>query len=262
MARVIALHSGGMSSRQWRRLAARLEALGHEVRAPDFRGHGDGPPWPDERVTDFAAELAMVERLIDGPTHLIGHSYGGLIALLVARGRTDIASVAVYEPIALGTLFEAGDEEGLRDLERLTGDPRFTDPEVRGGDDWLRRFVDYWSGAGAWDALGERGQASFRAAAPALADTVPALTAERTPVAAYATIAAPVLLVRGDASPPASRRVAALLARGIPGARLETIDGAGHMGPLTHRDPVEDLIVGHIASAGPSPRGTQPSRGA
>jgi pimeloyl-ACP methyl ester carboxylesterase len=252
MARVIALHSGGMSSRQWRRFAARLGAAGHEVITPDFRGHGDGVPWPDEPVTDFAFDVAAVERLIVGPTHLVGHSYGGLIALLVARGRTDVASVAVYEPIALGTLFDTGDEDGLRDLDRLAGDPCFTDPATRGDEDWLRRFVDYWSGAGAWDALGDGGQASFRAAAPALADTAPALAAERTPIASYTSIGAPVLLVRGDRSPLASQRVAALLANGIPRARMETVDGAGHMGPLTHRDRVEDLIVGHIASIRPS----------
>lgn len=243
---MIVLHSGGMSSRQWRQLAERLRGSGLDVHAPDFRGHGDGPAWPDRPVADFAFDIATVEALIEGRTHLVGHSYGGLIALLAARGRTDIASISVYEPIALGTLFDAQDQEGLSDLDRLVGDPSFTDPAALGTEAWLRRFVDYWSGAGAWNALGERGQASFRASAAAVAGTAPALAAERTPIAAYRSISAPTLILHGETSPVAALRASALVAQGAPDARLVTVGGAGHMGPLTHRDAVNDAIVSHI----------------
>jgi pimeloyl-ACP methyl ester carboxylesterase len=249
MDRVIVLHSGGMSSRQWRRLVDRLRGAGLDVLAPDFRGHGDGPAWPDRPVVDFAFDVAAVEALIEGRTHLVGHSYGGLIALLVARGRTDIASVSVYEPIALGTLFDAQDRDGLRDLDRLLGDPSFTDPAALGTEAWLRLFVDYWSGEGAWNALGEGGQASFRASAAAVAGTASALAADRTPVAEYRSISAPLLILHGDTSPLAARRASALVARGVPDVRLQTIGGAGHMGPLTHRDAVNDAIVSHIETA-------------
>jgi pimeloyl-ACP methyl ester carboxylesterase len=247
--RVVVLHSGGMSSRQWRRLVDRLRGAGLDVLAPDFRGHGEGPAWPDRPVMDFAFDVASVEALIEGPTHLVGHSYGGLIALLVARGRSDIASVCVYEPIALGTLFDAQDRDGLRDLDRLLGNPAFTDPAALGTEAWLRLFVDYWSGEGAWDALGEVGQASFRASAAAAAGTAAALAADRTPIAAYRSISAPLLILRGDTSPLAARRASALVAQGVPDVRLQTIAGAGHMGPLTHSDVVNDAIVSHIETA-------------
>lgn len=246
MDRVIVLHSGGMSSRQWRRLVDRLRGAGLDVLAPDFRGHGDGPAWPDQPVVDFSFDVGSVEAMIEGRTHLVGHSYGGLIALLVARGRTDIASVSVYEPIALGTLFDAQDQEGLRDLDRLLGDPSFLDPAVLGTEAWLRRFVDYWSGEGAWDALGETGQASFRASAAAAAGSAAALAADRTPVAAYGSISAPLLILHGETSPAAALRASALVAQGAPDARLQTIGGAGHMGPLTHHDAVNDAIASHI----------------
>jgi pimeloyl-ACP methyl ester carboxylesterase len=242
MERVIVLHSGGMSSRQWKRLVERLRGAGLDVHAPDFRGHGDGPPWPDRPEGDFSFDIASVEALIEGRTHLVGHSYGGLIALLVARGRTNIASVAVYEPIALGTLFDAQDQEGLRDLDRLLG----LDPATLGTEAWLRHFVDYWSGEGAWDALGESGQASFRASAAAVAGAAPALSADRTPIAAYRSISAPMLILHGDTSPVAALRASALVAQGAPDARLQTIEGAGHMGPLTHRDAVNDAIMSHV----------------
>jgi pimeloyl-ACP methyl ester carboxylesterase len=114
---------------------------------------------------------------------------------------------------------------------------------------WLRLFVDYWSGEGAWDALGEGGQASFRASAAAVAGNASALAADRTPVAAYRSISAPLLILRGDTSPLAARRASALVAQGVPDVRLQTIAGAGHMGPLTHSDVVNDAIASHIETA-------------
>lgn len=249
MHRVLLLHSGGMTSRQWSRLAGRLRDDGLETVAPDFHGHGEGPPWPERPSAGLAPDLELVASLVDGPTHLVGHSYGGLIALLVAAGRDDVTSVSVYEPIAFGTLLDSGDDEALADLRRLGADPRFLDPAALGTDPWLERFVDYWSGDGAWARLGERGQASFRASAPALAVGVPHLMADRTPVARYRDVAAPLLVLRGDQGPLSARHAAALVADAAPLGRLQTIAGAGHMGPLTHRDAVDGLIADHVLSS-------------
>ena len=87
------------------------------------------------------------------------------------------------------------------------------------------------------------------ASAAAVAGTASALAADRTPVAGYRSISAPLLILHGDTSPLAARRASALVARGVPGARLQTIGVAGHMGPLTHRDAVNDAIVSHIETA-------------
>ena len=53
---VLLLHSGGMSSRQWRRLSDRLSSS-FRVVAPDFPGSGSNPLWPDDRPFDLSLDL-------------------------------------------------------------------------------------------------------------------------------------------------------------------------------------------------------------
>ncbi len=257
---VVLLHSGGLSSRQWGRLAETLTQAGHPVVLPDFLGHGANDAEPP-RPAHFDADVdAIVDRLVTvgAPAHLVGHSYGGLIALQVARRRPDLVrSLAVYEPVAFGVLHDPPDAEGLADLGRLSAVPVFRDMAASGTEAWLEVFVDFWSGPGAWARLGDAARGSFLATGRVMSEGVLALTDDRTPLAAYASIAAPALLVHGEHSPAAARRVAAILAAGLPSARLAPVAGAGHMGPLTHAAEVNALIAGHI-SRRPAPRRADP----
>jgi pimeloyl-ACP methyl ester carboxylesterase len=56
----------------------------------------------------------------------------------------------------------------------------------------------------------------------------------------------PTLVMTGMSSPEPSRTVAAHIARVIPKGRNIELAGAGHMGPVTHRETVAALIAGHI----------------
>jgi len=59
----------------------------------------------------------------------------------------------------------------------------------------------------------------------------------------------PVFLLRGEHAPRPTRIIAEALSQLLPDNRLAVIDGAGHMGPLTHASEVSRLIVQHIAAA-------------
>jgi pimeloyl-ACP methyl ester carboxylesterase len=249
---VVLLHSGGMSSRQWRSLADRLGAA-HRVLAPDLLGSGKNPPWPDEVAFRYALDVAAVGRLFDrfdGPAHVVGHSYGGLVALALARTRPDrVRSLAVYDPVAFGVLHEPADAVGLADLARASADPVFTDEARGGNEEWMQSFVDYWNGPGAWRALPPTSREQFLRVGRKVFREVMSLMNDRTDAAAYGVVTAPTLLLAGERSPVAARRVSEVLAGALPDARLEVIAGAGHMGPLTHAALVEPLIVRHIDDA-------------
>ena len=58
--------------------------------------------------------IALLETL-GGPAHLVGHSYGAYVALLVARSvPSQVRSLALYEPVAFGVLDAVEDAAAMR----------------------------------------------------------------------------------------------------------------------------------------------------
>lgn len=243
------LHSGGMSSRQWRKLA---DVLGtkREVRTADFLGSGENPPWPADKAFHFLEDAVVIERAIvelGSPVHLVGHSYGGLIALSLARRIPElVSSLALYDPVAFGVLYAPPDAAGLADLERASVSEVFLDPDVGGTDPWFEVFVDYWNGPGAWRALSPAARASFLRVGKKVFCEVRSLMDDRTPASAYAGVNVPTLLLRGEHSPTAARRVVEILEESMPNAHAIMVPEAGHMGPLTHAAFVNAAIEKHI----------------
>ena len=86
---VIALHCSGASGQAWRQLGS---TLGDRLSliAPDHFGCGAAGHWSGAHAFKIADEAALAVGIIDAsetPVHLIGHSYGGAVALRVARER-------------------------------------------------------------------------------------------------------------------------------------------------------------------------------
>ena len=126
--RVIALHCSGASAAQWRELGTMLGG-GYELTAPEHYGGNIAGPWTGEHVFTLADEAERTIGLIDGdrrPVHLVGHSYGGGVALHVALRRPHaIASLTLYEPSAFHLLREIG-AAGVEPFAEIEGDRKST----------------------------------------------------------------------------------------------------------------------------------------
>lgn len=245
----VLLHSSGLSGRQFRRLAGTLAGSGLRVLSPDLTGHGRSPALGESETFSFARDVAWLVQLLAqrGPAHLIGHSYGAFIALQAARqAPASVRSLTLFEPVAFGVLDPALHPEARRELESVDV-PWGQSGEGR--EAWLRAFVEYWGGAGAWDALREEARADFRRVGWAVREGVRSLAVDRTPASAYGEVRAPVTLLTGENSPRSAREVVAVLAAALPGATAVTIPGAGHMAPLTHADAVNAAIAAALERA-------------
>lgn len=249
---VLLVHSSGMSSRQWRALAEEL-APTHRVLSPDLTGIGRNPPWPESEPFHFRTDVEALSRILHAlpePAHVVGHSYGGLLAVTLARRWPDrVRSVAAYEPVAFGVLYDPPDAEALADLDRTKESDVWNDEARGGGEAWMEAFVDFWNGAGAWRALPEPTRQSFLRVGRKVYHEVTSLLTDRTPSSAYDVFRGPALFLHGERSPLAARRVAARLAEAFPNGEVLAVANAGHMGPLTHVRDVNDAIRRHVERA-------------
>jgi pimeloyl-ACP methyl ester carboxylesterase len=83
---LVCVHSSASSSGQWRALMDRLSD-GFRVIAVDLYGYGKSPAWPEGCRMYLDDEISLLEpafRSAGDPFHLVGHSYGGAIALKAA----------------------------------------------------------------------------------------------------------------------------------------------------------------------------------
>ncbi|MEE4238878.1 MAG: alpha/beta fold hydrolase [Anderseniella sp.] len=250
---IIALHCSGADGSQWKKLAA---AAGQdiEVITPGLMGSAERPRWTGERKFSLLDEARPIADLIDSlpePVHLLGHSYGGGVALKVASLRPQrIRSLALYEPSAFSLLHQAGDRHAraLDEIEMLAS--RVGASLCNGSyAEGAGAFVNYWKGEGAWDSLRADVRERLINWLPNASLHFHALIQDGTSLGRYRQMDFPVLLMQGEHARAPSRMIIGLLEGTFPAATAAEIRGAGHMGPVTHADAVNSLTIRHVELA-------------
>lgn len=242
---VVCLHSNAASSSQWRALMDLL-APNFRVLAADSYGAGKSPAWPTDRPVGLRDEAALLEPVFaraGEPFALVGHSYGAAVALLAALARPHrVRALVLYEP----TLFALLDAESPppNEADGIRATVAAAAAALDAGDPAgaAECFIDFWMGAGAWAQMPEPRKGPIMTSIVNIRGWGSALIGEPTPLAAFAALRVPVLLMIGTDSPASSLGVARLLTKALPSVEVMEFPGLGHMGPVTHPDVVNEAI--------------------
>jgi len=201
------------------------------------------------------------------PAVVVGHSYGGDVALGAALRRgvdPVIRAVVAYEPPmpwlgpwsrrppdpaesaesagSAGSAGSTGPSDPLRSAGATSDPPH--DPAGAAAERFFRRMV----GDAAWDRLPEAAKDERRADGPALEAELTAIRLPHEPFDVTA-IAVPATFGRGQRSASRHRATVAWLAAHTPDGQLVEIAGASHGAHLTHPDAFASMVRTAVARA-------------
>ena len=238
---LVLIHGAWTDHATWSRLVEPL-ARSFRVIAYDRRGHsrssrGAAAPTRRRHEDDLAA---LIEALDCAPAHLVGTSYGAMIALALAGRRPELVrSVVAHEPPAIAVM-------PVPDVEALfagVGD------EIVAGDHGAatqRFFEEAILGPGGWDLVPGPVQRSAIANAPTFVDMLADPGWGALDTTAVARFAGPLLVSYGDAGPQWLPQVGLAVAERI-GCPTQRIPGAGHTPHHTHPEELAAIVAAHGA---------------
>jgi pimeloyl-ACP methyl ester carboxylesterase len=242
---LLCLHCSAGSGRLWSALTAPL-ADRFDLITPDLLGYAHNGSWPIGMPVSLAAEAQYLAPWLDARAegvHLLGHSFGGAVALEMAlRWPTRVKSLTLYEPGRFGVLFAHPPTVRAWEEIRVLGRRAGMQVQSAGHGAAAEMFVDYWSGEGAWASMKPQHQEALIQRMPKVKAELDAVFADRTPASAYRSLRMPVRLLSGDRSPVAARCVVERLGALLPKVETVEIAGLGHMAPVTHPDRVREHL--------------------
>ncbi len=224
---------------------------GFELILFDNRGAGrSGPLEGEMTIADLAQDaLGLLDALEIDQAHVVGISMGGMVAQEIV-----LAAPERVRTLTLGCTFPGGPEAKMTDME-VVG--MLAEAVLSGDDERTLRIgyevmiaAEYGEQEGAYELYSELA-GEYRAPVAVLMAQLSAIVGHDTSDR-LGEIEAPTLVIHGTADRLMDSENGELIARLIPDARLELLEGSGHMFFWEQPDRSAQLVRDHAASAAQS----------
>jgi magnesium chelatase accessory protein len=252
---VLLLHGTGGATSSWHEVAARL-APHCTVVIPDFPGHGRSAAPAFERLTlaNFARGVAAVCRTLEvAPLVAVGHSAGAAVALqLAVDGSMPSLRHVVGVNAALAAVPWTELPACAAVMRMAFGSPLALDLVARlAARPGTVRSLLSSAGGSPGAATIARYEALFTSRAHAIAAYGMTVNWRLAPLLArFPTLGVPATFVVGTDDRWTPARVSTEAARRIPGARVRSLEGAGHLAPEERPDAVAAAILDVVRELG------------
>jgi len=220
----------------WGGFAAELGDM-LDMRAYDMPGHGKSADWNPETDLQTQAMLQAIDMIgAEGPVDLIGHSFGGTVALRVADARPDLVrSLVMIEPVFFAAALQDNPELQRQNTQDLA--PFYAALQAGDHETATRIFSDFCGDGRPWGAIPEGQRAAMVARIHLVAASDPQIYQDQAGLLApgrLARITAPCLLMEGAQTLHYNPRINDALERRLASTQRAIVEQAGHMSPITH----------------------------
>jgi pimeloyl-ACP methyl ester carboxylesterase len=199
----------------------------------------------DASIRHEADVIEAVIRIAGGAVHLVGHSFGGLVALAVARrNHVIVKSLVLLEAPATELLRHLNEDQPFAAFNEMTS--AYFAAFAAGQKDAIGSMIDFYGGPGTFESWPARLRAYAIEMTPV--NIMDWASSSDFPIASewLARIAIPTLVMWGGMSHPAVQRANALLSRCLATASAATVGGAAHFLITSHASEVAKLIANHV----------------
>ena len=239
---VVLLHAVGFDLTYWDRQIEVLRET-YDVIALDLPGHGRSSG--GRANTRFAEQVAAVEHVIEiagtGTAHIVGLSFGGIIA----------QAFALSHPDRVRSLALLGTASRFPEAVRATMRVRAASVRADGMRAVLQASLERWFTP---DTRADRPDLIDRVSKTVLADDPEVHAASWDAIAGFDVhdrlheIGCPTLVVVGEHDPSTPPAAASALAEGVEGAELVVLPGASHIVAVEAPQAVNAALMGFLAT--------------
>ncbi len=237
---VLLLHGIGSAAVSMRDLAGRL-ATSHRVMAWDAPGYaGSSDPTAALGMDGYArAALHVARGIAQGPVHLVGVSWGGVIATRAAILEPDAVRSLVLIDSTRGSGVDPAKAEAMR--------ARVRQLEQEGPERFAAIRAPALLSEGAPVTLVDEVRSTMAASIrlPGYGWAAESM-AETDHTGLLGAVAAPALVIVGECDRVTPLQESRTIATSLPGARFEVVHGAGHLSNQEKPDEVASLVLGFL----------------
>jgi len=244
---IVFIHGSFATTSTWKKIVQQL-ARTHHCISIKLPGHCGMPDPDDFSAPNIDTELKIIESVIaeliqqpGQPIHLIGHSFGGVVALALAlKGSIKIQELTLFEPVSTWVFESVNDQEMTAQVNAFIQDYR---QGINNNDLYVcGKVIDFWGGEGAFEPLPDF-----------IKDGMVPLTANNNRHWALCEntyhqrtslnlLTIPTKLVCGSASNPVAQAIVHHLRNELPNSKQYTIPGASHFLVTSHAIECLDII--------------------
>lgn len=233
---IVFIHGSYASTSTWKKMVEQLSTK-HLCISIKLPGHCGTPDPEDFSHPTVDTELEIIEQVVrslsDAPVHLVGHSFGGVIALAQAlKGSLNLSQLTLFEPVSVWVLDRARDERMSMHVQAFMN--RYHQAVSRKETYACGQVIDFWGGEGVFETLPDFIKEGME---PLVENNIrhwnidASITSELSELQAFRI---PTRLVCGSQSNAVAHAIVDHLSQHIPNSKKYVLEGASHFLVTSH----------------------------